>query len=458
MEEKSKIKPRVVIVKEDKVPPYKDNYSREDVRFIQAMLTECLKPLGGMGKFVKQGDVVLIKPNCVFLEPPQVACNTDPRVVEALIHILNEFRPKRVIIGEWERAAGPALFDASGMNKVAKNTGAEVIGYEHDTMTEVDIPGAMGLLSSKKVPLLKATVPKTYTEADVFINVPKLKTHVTTVATLCLKNLLGIPPCIGPGSYLDYHNDNIHQVVVEYYKGLKPDLNIIDGLIALEGQGPYLSLDVVKDMNILIAGEDAVAVDAVGSAVMGIHPYEVAITRLAAQQGLGIADLDKIEVSGKKIDQVRRYFRRALPDVIGYQRYDGLNYPLEVYTGGTCVGGCYCMAREAVDMLALATGKYKVPPGKRRKLYVILGMQTQVPADLVARAQAEDAVVYVIGDCAKEHKGIAEKVKRGKFYGGCCCDWVPLYNEICPDCIGKKSIEKDEGLIGWRYTGWKPNE
>ena len=115
------------------------------------------------------------------------------------------------------------------------------------------------------------------------------------------------------------------------------------------------------------------------------------------------------------------------------------------------------MAREAVDMLVLASDKYKIPPEKRRKLYLILGMQTQVPADLVARARSEDAVVYVIGDCAKEHKGIVEQVNHGKFYGGCCCDWVPLYKEICPDCIGRKSIEKDEGLIGWRYTGWKPS-
>jgi hypothetical protein len=104
-------------------------------------------------------------------------------------------------------------------------------------------------------------------------------------------------------------------------------------------------------------------------------------------------------------------------------------------------------------MLTLATDKYKIPPEKQRKLYLILGMQTRVPKDLLERAKRENAVVYVIGDCAVEHKGIAEQMgKSGKFYGGCCCDWAPLYREICPDCIGRPSIEKDEGIIGWGYT------
>lgn len=444
---------RVAIVKKDYVPPIRSDYTKEEVEIIQGMLQECLGLLGGIEKFVAKGSTVVIKPNCVFGESARVACNTDPRVVEALINIINTTEPKRVIISEWMRAAGPALFDLSGMNKAANNTGAEVRASEYDPLVKLDIPGAIGLLSSKGVPLLKQAVPKTYTEADVLINVPKMKTHLTTVATLSLKNLLGIPPCVGPDSYLDYHNDNIHQAIVEYYKLLKPALNIIDGLVAMEGQAPYLSLDVIEDMNVLIAGSDGVAVDAVGSSVMGIHPYELATTRLSSQQGLGEADLEKIEVVGKKIEEVRRNFKRALPDVIGYQRHDGLSYPLEVYTGGTCIAGCYCMTREACDMLALATDKYNIPPEKQRKLYIILGMQTKVPEDLVEKAKRENAVVYVIGDCAAEHKWIAEEMgDGGKFYGGCCCDWAPLYKEICPDCIGRLSIEKAEGLISWKYA------
>ncbi|MBW1803535.1 MAG: DUF362 domain-containing protein [Deltaproteobacteria bacterium] len=445
--------PKVAIIKKDNIPPIRSDYTKEEVEIIQGMLQESLGLLGGIEKFVPKGSMVVIKPNCVFGETPEVACNTDPRVVEALINIVNTVEPKKVIISEWMRAAGSALFEISGMNKAAVNTGAEVRASEDDPLVELDIPDAIGLLSSKGVPLLKQKVPKTYVEADVLINVPKMKTHLTTVATLSLKNLLGIPPCIGPDSYLDYHNDNIHQAIVEYYKLLKPALNIIDGLVAMEGQAPYLSLDVIKDMNVLIVGSDGVAVDAVSSAVMGIHPYEVATTRLSSLQGLGEADIDNIEVVGRKIEEVRRYFKRALPDVIGYKRHDGLGYPLEVYTGGTCVPGCYCMTREACDILALATHKYKIPPEKQRKLYIILGMQAKIPENFVEKAKRENAVVYVIGDCAAEHQWIAEEMgASGKFYGGCCCDWAPLYREICPDCIGRLSIEKGEGLISWRYS------
>ena len=111
------------------------------------------------------------------------------------------------------------------------------------------------------------------------------------------------------------------------------------------------------------------------------------------------------------------------------------------------------MTREACDMLVLGTHKYNIPPEKQRKLYIILGMQTKVPGDLVERAKREGAVVYVIGDCAAEHKWIAEKMgDRGKFFGGCCCDWAPLYRDICPDCIGRVLMEKGEGIISWKYT------
>lgn len=439
---------RVAIARKETVPPISINYTPEDAEIVQSIVEEAIDLLGGIEKFVPRGSRVVIKPNCVFLEAPQVACNTDPRVVEAVVNVVKKANPKRIVISEWQRAAGPALWEITGMNKVVKNTGAEIVASEKDTLLEKEIPNAVGLLSSKGIPLTKATVPKTYLESDVLINVPKLKTHLTTVATLSLKNMLGIPPCHGPGSYLDYHNDNIHQAIVEYYKAMKPTLNIIDGIVALEGQSPYLSLDTQDDMNVIIAGVDGVAVDAVASMVMNIHPYEVPSTRLALQQGVGEANLDKIEVVGKRISEVQRTFRRALPDIIGYQRYDNLTYPLHIYTGGACVPGCYCMTREACDMLALATYKYDIPPEKQRKLYIVIGAQARVPADLAEKVKKEDAMLYVIGDCAEEHKKLVKSLgKNAKFYAGCCCDWVPLYVEICPDCIGRNSIEHGEGII-----------
>lgn len=439
---------RVAVTRKETVPPISIDYTPKDVEIVQSVVEEAIHLLGGIEKFVPQGSRVIIKPNCVFLEAPGIACNTDPRVVEAVVNIVKRTKPKRIVISEWQRAAGPPLWEITGMNKVARNTGAEIVASENDPLVEKEIPNAVGLLSSRGVPLVKAMVPKSYVESDVFINIPKLKTHLTTVATLSLKNLLGVPPCHGPGSYLDYHNDNIHQTIVEYYKAMKPTLNVIDGIVALEGQSPYLSLDTQDDMNVIIAGADGVAVDAVAGMVMGIHPYEVPSTRLAMQQGLGEADLGKIEVVGRKISEVQRSFRRALPDIIGYQRYDNLSYPLQIFHGGACVPGCYCMTREACDMLALATYKYAIPPEKQRKLYIVIGAQARVPGDLADRVKREDAMLYVIGDCAKEHQALAKSLgKNAKFYPGCCCDWVPLYVEICPDCIGRRSIEHGEGII-----------
>jgi uncharacterized protein (DUF362 family) len=102
-----------------------------------------------------------------------------------------------------------------------------------------------------------------------------------------------------------FHREDIYPKLVDVLRVIKPDLVIIDGILAGEGLGPIYPDPV--EMNLIITSTDVVAIS---SAVMGIDPFDVATTRLAHTEGIGIGDLNFIEVKGKKIEEVKRYFRR----------------------------------------------------------------------------------------------------------------------------------------------------
>jgi len=180
-------------------------------------------------------------------------------------------------------------------------------------------------------------------EADVFITVPKMKAHLFTEVTLDLKNQQGI---FLWGDKQRAHRTDLDQKFPDLYKVVKPSLAIVDGIWAIQGQGPapFREVDVIKDMNTIITGKDSVAVDAVASAVMGFDPFEVRTTRIAHQEGLGEADLRNIEIKGKRIEEVRRIFRRADPDPRGV--YPNVN----VYANGAC-SGCLSSIRFLLDLM-----------------------------------------------------------------------------------------------------------
>jgi hypothetical protein len=123
----------------------------------------------------------------------------------------------------------------------------------------------------------------------------------------------------------------------------------------MEGQGPHAG--TAKRMDLIIAGTDPVAVDAVGAAVMGFHPLEPPITQVAARYGLGVADLEKIKVVGEPIEKVKSPFERSFINIVS-------KYPnVEVYAGGVCPG---CAPRiPAVPPVVDPNKKYAIIIGRR---------------------------------------------------------------------------------------------
>lgn len=243
---------------------------------------------------------ILIKPNYITAQHPSTGITTDGRVVEGVVKFLKEHGKDNVIIGEGSGWADTfEAFKVAGIDKISEKWKVKLVDLNKDTFIEVYPPNPLAL---KKV-----KVAKTALESAI-ISVPKLKIHRLATVTLGIKNMMGALASKG-----SMHNGRLNENIADLASILKPSLTVIDGIIA--GEGHETSGNPVE-MNLIIAGADPVAVDAVGAAVMGIQPTEVKHLVLAERKGLGTCRLENIEVIGEPIEKVGRKFRRSISSKI----------------------------------------------------------------------------------------------------------------------------------------------
>ncbi|MCL6478210.1 MAG: DUF362 domain-containing protein [Peptococcaceae bacterium] len=388
----------VSIIQRTGLTGFPDNFGTRDVDLVKKMLSDCLEPLGGLEALVPPGAGVVVKVNAGFGSPPG-RHTTDPRVVEALIRLLQgKVRPARIVILESaaehhmlrETGMGNTTrqcYSACGIEEVARRTGAELLTVEEDRHIFTENPRGMIYRQMH--------IPQTLLENDILIYVPHLKTHISCGVTLGIKLGQG---CLPYYEQRRFHRCDLPQKLVDLLHVVYPRLTIIDGLWAQQGQGPTspYEADIIKDMNLLVAGTDVVAVDAVGSAIMGYHPFEVETTRLAHVQGLGTGELEAIQLSGCGLDTVRRSFRR--PD----QRLAGVFSNINFFLGGACEG-CLSHLRIYLDQFQAAGVLQEL----KRPVNIIVGFAVEVPDQL-------EGPVLVVGDCTAGHR------QRGVFVPGCC--------------------------------------
>ncbi|MEM2130679.1 MAG: DUF362 domain-containing protein, partial [Candidatus Bathyarchaeia archaeon] len=196
-------------------------------------------------------DKVLIKVNFITTKTWDTGATTDPIVVEAIIKKLQAL-PVKIYVVESDATITNAdtAFEATGMKDMCQKNGVEWLNLRHlkDKVT-LDIPEGEVLKS--------ITVPRLVTESAI-ISAAKLKTHENTGVTLGMKNMFGLLPEKFKGKY---HLKGISKVIVDINTVLKPALTVIDGFIGMEGKGPIHGTPV--QMNLIIAGTDPVATDAV---------------------------------------------------------------------------------------------------------------------------------------------------------------------------------------------------
>lgn len=390
------------------------NFQRheEDVAAIKEALREVIKQAqGDLDNLVKTGDRVLIKPNLAFQAPPESHSVVDPRVIEALVSLLKEeSKAGEVWVGDnpsLGKQVGRAdvAFDTSGMKAAAERGGAdEVIFFDEESTIKVQMPMA-------KV-FKEAAVFSPIFAADVVINLPKMKTHLAGTVTLGLKNWQGIiPNCHPSGQQQGAHRIGLAQKIADLYRIKKADLTIVDGIIGMEGQGPHAGTPI--EMNLLLAGEDTVAVDAVTSYVMGYDPEEVPSTKIAHSEGMGEMDLEKIELVGADPEQLRTHFKRPIQNPVGS------TYGVDVLIQQTCPG-CYLYIRGALDGFRGEVDNLEKFVEQNGESVIIAG---GVPA--LDPSFVEGKNLFLAGDCwkyfdsADKVKQAKEKAKRVFEYPGC---------------------------------------
>lgn len=267
---------------------YANSYEYGELRkVVQALL----EPLGGMGAFIKSGELVLLKPNMLSGKHPDAAVTTHPALVRVVAELAREAGATVVIgdspgIGGFEKVA-----EKTGMAQAALESGCRLTAF--DESIEVQGTGQF-----RRIALARA-----YWEADKIINLPKLKTHEMMTLTCAVKNLFGaVVGTEKAGWHLKAGSSRqqFARLLLDIYLLKKPVLNIVDAVVAMEGDGPG-SGDPVT-INALIAGANPLAVDLVAAQLAGM-PSELLYVQLEAERmGLDGSDRNQLENVGDSLE------------------------------------------------------------------------------------------------------------------------------------------------------------
>lgn len=261
------------------------------------MVAEALELLGGIDRFIKSGDVVLIKPNVCGGVIGKRGSYTSPEVISALIELLKG-KASRIIVGEGdsEMYDSDRMFSDTGIRRAAEDFGAEVVNLSVGEKVKTVVTDAYMLKEFE--------ISKTVAEADKIICVPVAKTHTLTEVSLSIKCMFGALP---EKHKAKYHKLGINKVIADIVKVFPPSLSVVDATTGMEGEGPFKGNPVA--LNLIICGDNAVAADSVTASVLGYKPAKIKHLELAAKSGLGPIKLDEIDIKGKKA--VKREFKKA---------------------------------------------------------------------------------------------------------------------------------------------------
>lgn len=303
---------------------------------IRLAVKTALADLGGMEAFVQPGRTVLISPNYAVPIPPGSGAVTNPEVVLAVIEAALEAGAGKVIVAESAICGLNAgeIMAKLGLTEVFTRAGAEVLNLDAKGIEKVTlaVPGASLL---EELQVLKPAL-----ECDLLVSVPVMKTHIYAGVSLGMKNLKGTLPDAQKKLFhrvgVETKSDEpfeLDRCIAEMMSVHHPGLTIIDGSVAQEGfkAGMGVAGSEVQ-MDLVLAGSDFVAVDALAAHLMGFDPLEINHIRYCAEDGLGRADLGRMNILGDDPDSLRRKFQPAVPGEIA----DFSN--LEVIEGGSCSG------------------------------------------------------------------------------------------------------------------------
>ncbi len=248
-----------------------------------ANLRTALGALGGIEAFVRPGERVAIKPNCAWDRSPEQAANSDPDLVGELVRQCLAVGAASVTVVDNSCHDPARAFARSGIEKAARDAGASIAHQRSAATVRLDLGGTT---------LGAWEVLRPIAEADRVINVPVVKHHSLSRATLGMKNWFGA--VVGRRNNL---HQRITQVCAELGAAFRPTLTVIDATRVLTGGGPTGgSLALVRHTDCLAVATDPVAADAWGASLLDLGPEQLPHIAIAARLGLGTADWKSVTV------------------------------------------------------------------------------------------------------------------------------------------------------------------
>jgi uncharacterized protein (DUF362 family) len=254
------------------------------------LLQAALSAYGGIGRFVKKGQRVVIKANIAWARTPEQACTNNPELFSALVKMCYEAGAKRVAVWDHTCDNYQFCFTRSGLKDAAQKAGADLFsGHGQNVYRKLDVPKGRKL---KKVEILKDVL-----EADLFINFPIPKQHFATELTLGMKNLIGIV-----WDMEQLHKIDLHQCIADVNTVRRPDLVVMDAIRILTTNGPK-GPGKTEDIGEVVVSTDIVAVDAYAAAYFQNpktgKPFkgeEIRFVKSAYEMGLGEIDLARVQM------------------------------------------------------------------------------------------------------------------------------------------------------------------
>lgn len=391
----------------------------------EAAVEEAIELLGGIKRFCKSGDKVLIKPNTAAPFTKEMWQEvTHPSVMRALIRLLKDCGAK-VWVGEsgaWKMDVDDqGIWQSLGYDKLAKEFGIKLFNWKKEKLIKVKVPDPRYWD--------EIMMPKSILECDVFINVPKLKHNLVLGdggLTVSLKNMVG---CILPlEKRLDTHKtplDNAY-ACTEIWKVIGSDrmaLTLVDAIVGVEGP---MHVGNRCNPGLIVASHDPVAAEAVCYYIAGYDFLQNPSVQIPMKAGLGTGDPREIRILGERLEDVRYKFMPVR------QRYVQAYMNVHEYMGGGICHGCVMAAM-------------MVPPRvERDKLYaVVSGTRVSIPDNF---SQYDE--VWLVGTCAcaptHQTKGFMDKIKKAKA--------VKRLNA----CAGNDAMYPKGGFGGIYEPAWAP--
>lgn len=259
------------------------------------MLNKALDALGGIGNFIKKGQNVVIKPNIGWDRTPELAANTNPDLIKALVKKCIDAGAKKVTVFDHTCDNWQKCYEKSGIAEAVKAAGGVIVpGNDEIYYKEVSIPNGVSLKTAK--------IHEALLEADAWINVPILKNHGGAKMTISMKNYMGIVWDRG-----FFHKNDLQQCIADICTwNKKPVLNIVDAYRVMRQNGPQgKSISDVSQLKTLIVSSNIVAADT--AALRFFNQVEKMDLSAVGHIGkgeahkLGTTNLDKLTIKRIKI-------------------------------------------------------------------------------------------------------------------------------------------------------------